>query len=273
MARPGLYDELSKRGLLDQGRVIALGDGSDTEKAAHLDLLLGKAGSDFNVTPRAVFILRHRLQSEPSNGEKTNVKESSGAAISSPGAKSQNTDGGNRPKRKPPPGPHSTGFKPGNPGGPGGPPGNDKATKTGAHRNPLLHAVSPERAALVELSPDASAADILRFNIQVYMLALADMTREIEAINASTKRWWWLGSTYTRQEGDGELMGTGRISERKRVPREEALKTMIEARARVQRNLDNALTKLHKMETEGKGKKGLAEALAELFPTPEVVVQ
>lgn len=225
MARPGLYDELKKFKVLEQGAAIALGEGTDADKAALLEDLLGSVGSQFSVTPRAVFVLRKdRLPREAPAPE---IKG----------------------KRRP----NSGSFQKGKPGGPGAPRGHENATKTGLYRNPLLHRVSEERQALVRLPENATPADTLRHNIEVYQLSIADMTEEIEAIKASAKRWWWQGSTYRRQDGDGELMGTGRISERKRLPREEALKEMVKARAAVQGKLDQALTKLHDMINPGKG--------------------
>jgi hypothetical protein len=170
--------------------------------------------------------------------------------------------------RRPPPGPNNGSFKKGNPGGPGTSPekamGNDNATKTGLRRNPMMHDVSPERAARVSVTEDDTPADLIRRSIEIHQLSIADMTREIEAILASRKVWWWLGSTYTRQQGDGEIMGTGRISNRKRMTREEAARQMMEARSRVQGKLDSAIAKLHTMLTDGEGKRkrGLADLLA-----------
>lgn len=239
MARTGLYDELVKRNLLDRGAAIALGAGSDPEKAEALDLLLAEAGSDFRATPRAAFILRHKLEAkgyQVENGSHASAQENDARAASSLAPKTNLTA-----SQKKGGAPKGNRNAAGNRGGPGGPPGNDHATKTGATRNPLLHAVSRERAAMVEVGKEEDEAELLSQSIELYRLTIIDMTEEIEAIRASPKRWWWLGSTYRRLEGDGELMGTGRISERKRHPREEALKIMIEARAKVQARMDKAI--------------------------------
>lgn len=256
MARPGLYDELVKLNLLPQGRTIALGDGSDLDKAPRLELLICEKGSSFSVSPRSVFILRHKLAEMPAPTPKPVAKAARPDAAPNMAA--------SKPKRKPPPGPNKGSFKTGDPRI--AQPGHDRATITGEYRNPLLHAVSPERRALVEGAGDLTPETILRQSIAVHQLAVADLTAEIEAIQCSDKRWVWLGSTYTRQEGDGELMGTGRTSQRKRAPREEALRMMVEARARVQARLDAASDKLHKMlqDTDGRRKGGLGDLLAAL---------
>lgn len=266
MARPGLYDALVKLDLIEKGRVIALGDGTDADKASHLDRLIGEAGGDFNVTPRAVFILRGRLSEQADRGSATDNRIGKPPQHLPRGTPRPGLQAGPAPTPKPPPGPNRGSFKKGDPRIKPAPKGHDRNLRTGEHRNPLLHGVDPQRAALVMINEDMSPADLLRQSIMVHRLAILDMTREIEAIQASTKRWWWLGSTYTRQEGDGEIMGTGRISQRKRVPREEALQTMIEARSRVQGKLDSAVEKLHKMEQadQGRRKRGLADLLLEM---------
>lgn len=267
MARPGLWDEIQKRNLVDQARVICGSDGSDTDKASQMELLLAEAGSDFSVTPRAVFIVRNRFKEQ---GQLT--KTESDESLQRPHAENkaeppQNKAGAQLPKKKPkpPPGPNKGSIKRGDPRA--AQPGNTRAVKTGEWVNPLLHGVKPEEVRLVQLPPGAAPADLLRQSIELYRLKLIDMNREIEAIKASKFRWWWLGSTYTRQEGDGEIMGTGRISQRKRVPKEEALKTMVESLTRVQKAHDKAVKDLFDME-KGEppgdpqaGLKALAEAI------------
>lgn len=262
VARPGLYDELVKRGLLEQGRIIALGDGSDAEKADRIDGLLAKKGSSFNVTPRAVFILRHKLKENGMAQADGGSEPPQAPAEANPPA----SKAGDRKRPKPPPGPNRGSFKKGDPRC-GAPLGNDNKTLHGENRNPLLHYVPPERRALVAAVETMSPQEMLRQSIAVHQLAIADMTREIEAINVSPRRWWWLGSTYTRQEGDGEIMGTGRIAQRRRMPKEEALRRMVEARAKVQARLDAAVKALHQMQQgadpddPNEGLKGLAAAI------------
>lgn len=268
MARPGLYDELQRLGLVDKARIVCGADGSDTDKASQIDLLIGEAGGDFNVTPRAVFILRHRLEDIGPLRNEADTKTGNTSPHRSPAPRKPEPGPTNdgRPRPKPPPGPHKSAFKKGNPGGPGGPPGNDKATVTGVRRNPLLHGVRPDQVKLAQVDPNATAQDLILDSISRHRLSIIDMNAEIEAIKASKERWWWLGSTYTRQEGDGEIMGTGRISSRKRIPRGEALKTMIDALARVQSRMDKAIADYHRMQQDDKGqrKQGLGDLLGAL---------
>lgn len=67
MARPGLYDEFVKLGLLERGKAVAQGPGTDEQKAESIALLVRDAGSTYHVTDRSVFFFRHRLdpQGEP----------------------------------------------------------------------------------------------------------------------------------------------------------------------------------------------------------------
>jgi hypothetical protein len=158
---------------------------------------------------------------------------------------------------KPPPGPNGSGFQK----------GNDLATVTGEFRDPFLHGVSEEQKVMAAVPEDVSTSTLLRQSIGGWRLQILDMRREIEAIKNADQKWWWLGSTYTREEGDGEIKGTGRISQRKRVPKEEALKVMIEALSRVQGKHDSAVEKLHNMIKDSKGdrKKGsIAAILSEM---------
>lgn len=231
--RPGLYDELARLKLVKQGRAIALGDGSDSEKASAFAGLLRKAGSSFNVTPRSVFILRHKFQESPDAASQVRQREPPPGSLQNRGTgkKSLHPHDGRRDSR-PPPGPHSTGFKP----------GNDAATITGVRRNPLLRGVSDEKRQLVAVD-ELSPADLMKQEIEVYRLLLMDLMAELEVVKASTETWVWLGSTYTRQEGDGELMGTGRIAQRKRMPRVEAIFRLSKDLAYVQAKADAAIHK------------------------------
>lgn len=147
-------------------------------------------------------------------------------------------DGRRQNRGTPPPGPHSTGFAP----------GNDAATVTGEYRNPMLHGVSPERILLVRDAAELSPVEMLRRSIARYTLTIADMTQEIEAIKESDKQFWVIGTTYKRQEGDGELMGTGRVAQRQRMPRMEALRIMMDALTKVQARHDAAASKLAAIE-------------------------
>lgn len=239
--RPGLYDELAKVRLLDQGRAITLGDGSDTEKASRIEAVLRECGSKFSVTPRSVFILRHRFQENPDTSAHLR-RTGAEAGKSKNNGKSQKKgmhphDGRRQNKGTPPPGPHSSAFKP----------GNDAATITGVRRNPVLRGVSPEKQEAVAVDDDLPA-DLMRQQIQTYRLLLMDLVTELEAVKASTETWVWVGSTYTRQEGDGELMGTGRIAQRKRMSRIDAIFRLSKDVAYVQAKLDAAVSKLHVIE-------------------------
>lgn len=236
--RPGLHDHLVRLGLLDQGRTVALSDGSDTEKASRLQVLLNKAGSDFNVTPRSVFIFRHRPEQE-NNGNEAKSGTRSAQVETRNGGKPRKKevhphDGRRQNKGAPPPGPHSTGFKP----------GNDAATITGVRRNPILRGVSEEKRQAVAVDQQ-SPADLMKEEIEVYRLLLMDLMTELEAVKTARETWVWLGSTYTRQEGDGEIMGTGRIAQRKRMPRLEAVFRLSKDLAYVQAKADAAIHKWH----------------------------
>lgn len=110
----------------------------------------------------------------------------------------------------------------------------------------MLHGVSAERRALASAA-GKTPADLLMDDIEIYRLHLMDMTRELEAVKSARTPWIQLGSTYTRQEGDGELMGTGRTSQRKRIPRLEAITRLSKDIAYIQTKYDNALKNLHDM--------------------------
>lgn len=242
VARPGLYDELVKRGLLERGAAIALGAGSDPEKAEALDLLLAESGSNFRASPRAAFILRHKLEEKGDQVENgTNQPPSQDAARAAPPAGGE-IDSKAAPRTRGAPKGNKNAV--GNRGGPGAPPGHDRATKHGAYRNPFLHGLDKEDAEAIGEMAELDPIKLQRKSIEGWLQLIAEMTVEIGAIRASPNRMWMLGTTYRRQEGDGELMGTGRISERKRVPREEALRIMVEARAKVQARLDKAIATL-----------------------------
>lgn len=64
MGRPGLYDELVRLDLLAQGSLLAATPGTDAERVGLMAALLARAGSSYQVTPKAIFFLRHRLARE-----------------------------------------------------------------------------------------------------------------------------------------------------------------------------------------------------------------
>jgi hypothetical protein len=117
---------------------------------------------------------------------------------------------------------------------------------TGRHRNPLLHGVSEERQQLVAVA-GKTPAELLEEGIEQNRLLLGDLAAELEAVKMSPKKWVWLGSTYTRQEGDGALMGTGRIAQRKRMPKLEAIARLTKDIASVQRVYNKMVKDLHDM--------------------------
>lgn len=258
MARPGLYDELLKRDLLKQGRDIALGDGSDTEKASRLGTMLSKAGSDFKVTPRSVFILRHRPDKE-NNG---NLVET--VTLGS-GSESRNKVE-NHPKRKPPPGPNKGSFKPGDPRA--AQPGNDRATETGEYRNPLLHPVRRSDRQLVEGQRGKDPKELQRDSIELWDLRLIDMYRRLRKLQTMRKDLMTIETGFTRREGDGELEGTYREAKRRRQRVDDRIVELHEAITRTQARRDAAVAKLHVMEKgndpedPAAGLKALAAAIA-----------
>lgn len=261
MARPGLYDELVKLDLLDKARTILIGDGSDPEKADRIDELITRKGSDFNVTPRAVFILRGRLGIPAATSE---------SQTPTPKQVPAKTDGGPAPQKakpKPPPGPNKGSFKPGHKGGPGAKFGNTNAVKTGAYVNPLLHHMPAERVREVLDSSNDPPEVKLQKSIDGYLLVLAGMYEELARIQASPKAMVVLGASFVRQEGDGAIAGTFRQSGRKRVPRVEAIAKLSKDIAMVQAKHDKAVRDLHEMTKGGQpedpqaGLKALAEAI------------
>lgn len=188
------------------------------------------------------------------------------AGESPPSGKGTKTNGG-RQVRKPPPGPNTGSFKKGNPGGPGGPPGNEKATKTGEHRNPLLHHMPPEDVRLLEKQEELTAIERLRQSIQVWDARLIDMTRRLAKLQAKRKELMTVEAEYVRQEGDGELSGTYRQAKRKRRRVDDSIIEIHEAITRTQAKRDAAVVKLHELEqaAQGTSKKGLAEVLAAML--------
>lgn len=137
--RPGLYDELLKYALLPYAWRLMRQKLTDEERAEILEVTLIEAGSDFAVTQRAVYLLRHRLASEPEPPPP-------------------------RKRRKP----NRGSFKPGNPGGPGAPTGNDNATVTGAQRNPVIHEPEDIEWYVESFRPDLNTPEAQRWIIEMY---------------------------------------------------------------------------------------------------------
>lgn len=255
--RPGLYDQLVRFSLLDQGRTVALSDGSDTEKASQLQAVLNKAGSDFAVTPRAVFILRHRVEQENTG--------STVEAVTPPPKPEPQNKAEPRPKRKPPPGPNKGSFKPGDPRV--AQPGSERATTTGEYRNPLLHPIRRADRQLVEGQRDKDPKDMQRDSVELWDLRLIDMSRRLRRLQSMRKELLTVETGFTRHEGDGEIEGNYREAKRKRQRVDDRIVQMHEAITRTQARRDAAVAKLHAMlkgsdpEDPQAGLKALAAAI------------
>jgi uncharacterized protein YjcR len=171
-------------------------------------------------------------------------------------------------RRPPPPGPHSTGFKPGNPGGPGAPKGNENAVTTGENVNPFLRALFPkaDQRIIAETDPP-DAATAVRRSISLYSARLQLQLLRLAKLEAEKKQMITVESSYTRQEGDGELMGTGRIATRKRRSIDEEIRRQSAIIDRTQRLHDQAVKLLIELEKgapppdDAAGNKQYADAL------------
>lgn len=169
---------------------------------------------------------------------------------------------------KPPPGPHASAFKPGNPGGPGGPVGNDHAITTGEHTNPFLRALFPkaDQRIIAETDPPDAATAVKR-SISLYSARLQLQLLRLAKLEAEKKQMITVESSYTRQEGDGEIMGTGRIATRKRRSIDEEIRRQSAIIDRTQRLHDQAVKLLIELEKgapppdDAAGNKQYADAL------------
>lgn len=246
MARPGLYEELSKLGLLDKGKAIALSEGSDADKVIPIEKLLHKAGSQFDVTPKRVFGFRNKVVEE-SGKPPTRSGIAPRTTNDNDNQPKPQTNGG-RQKPKPPPGPNKGSFKPGNPGGPGAPLGNENAVKTGERRNPLLHYLSHTDRKIIEESSGKSALEMQKDSVAFWDARLLDMHKRLRRLQIQRKDMLTIESQWVRQEGDGELSGTYRQAKRKRVRLDDQILKLHEAITRTQKSRDAAVAKQFAME-------------------------
>lgn len=146
-------------------------------------------------------------------------------------------DGRRQNRGTPPPGPHSTGFEP----------GNDRATKTGERRNPFLHFVPEEDARRAEGQADKTPVELQRDSVVFYDARLFDMTRRMAKLQNQRKEMLTTEAEWVRQEGDGETAGTFRQAKRKRKRLDDLIFELHEAITRTQSKRDAAVSKLHDM--------------------------
>jgi uncharacterized protein YjcR len=177
-------------------------------------------------------------------------------------AEEPKSNGGRKP---PPPGPNKGSFKAGNPGGPGAPKGNDYAVTTGENVNPFLRALFPKADVRIIAEtdpPDARTA--LKRSISLYSARLQLQLLRLATLEAEKKRMITVESSYTRQEGDGELMGTGRIATRKRRSIDEEIRRQSAIIDRTQRLHDQAVKLLLEKGETGGGADKLEELLKQM---------
>lgn len=141
-------------------------------------------------------------------------------------------------KNRPPPGPHSTGFKP----------GNTLAVTTGERINPFLLALLPAKdAAVIADTAPKNEREALERSVSLYDARIRMQLVRLAKLEAQHKSMVTFESSYTRQEGDGEIMGTGRISTRKRRSLDEEIRRQHQIIDKTQRLYDAAVRALHDM--------------------------
>lgn len=246
MARPGLYEELTKLGLLEKGKAIALSEGSDLDKVNPIEKMLRTTGSQFDVTAKRVFGFRNKVQAESGKGKEGTSPSQSPTAT--PGKKGQPEPKAEPAKKKRPPlGPNKGSFVKGDPRA-GAPPGNENGVTTGEYRNPLLHHVSNVDRKIIEGQREKSALDLQKDSVAWWDARLLDMGKRLRRLQIKHKEMVTVESEWVRQEGDGETSGTYRQAKRKRARLDDQIMKIHEAINRAQKSRDAAVAKQFAME-------------------------